>query len=60
MEKKKVAEWLAQGSIAVSKLLLDRYKQLGLDERELVLLLHMQSFFEAGFRFQHRLNWLKK
>ncbi|BBW95860.1 DnaD domain-containing protein [Geobacillus sp. FSL W8-0032] len=51
MEKKKVAEWLAQGSIAVSKLLLDRYKQLGLDERELVLLLHMQSFFEAGVSF---------
>ncbi|MGG2989834.1 DnaD domain-containing protein [Geobacillus stearothermophilus] len=51
MEKKKVAEWLAQGSVAVPKLLLNHYKKLGLSEAELVLLLHMQSFFEQGITF---------
>ncbi|MEC5187671.1 DNA replication protein [Geobacillus thermodenitrificans] len=51
MEKKKVAEWLAQGSVVVPKLLLDHYKQLGLSEGELVLLLHMQSFLEEGIVF---------
>ncbi|AMX83129.1 DNA replication protein DnaD [Geobacillus subterraneus] len=51
MEKKKVAEWLAQGSVVVPKLLLNHYKRLGLSEGELVLLLHMQSFFEEGVVF---------
>ncbi|AGT32484.1 DNA replication protein dnaD [Geobacillus genomosp. 3] len=51
MEKKKVAEWLAQGSVVIPKLLLNHYKRLGLNEGELVLLLHMQSFLEEGVTF---------
>ncbi|NUK31301.1 DnaD domain-containing protein [Parageobacillus sp. VR-IP] len=51
MDKKKIAEWLAQGSVAVPKLLLNHYKYLGLSEGEFVLLLHMHSFIEDGVLF---------
>lgn len=51
MDKKKLAEWLSQGSIAIPKLLLHHYKHLGLSEAEFVLLLHMHSFMEEGIVF---------
>jgi DNA replication protein len=51
MDKGKMAEWLAQGSIAIPKLLLHHYKRLGLSEVEFMLLLHMHSFIEEGVWF---------
>jgi DNA replication protein len=51
MDKKKMAEWLSQGSIAIPKLLLNHYKHLGLSETEFVLLLHLHSFIEEGILF---------
>ncbi|MCZ0754484.1 DnaD domain-containing protein [Anoxybacillus sp. J5B_2022] len=51
MDKGKMAEWLAQGSIAIPKLLLHHYKGLGLTEVEFMLLLHLHSFLEEGIAF---------
>lgn len=46
-----MAEWLGSGSIAIPKLLLRHYKQLGLTEVEFMLLLHLHSFMEEGISF---------
>jgi len=51
MDKGKMAEWLAQGSIAIPKLLLYHYKRLGLTEIEFMVLLHLHSFLEEGISF---------
>jgi len=51
MNKNKLAEWLSEGSIAIPKLLLNHYKQLGLLETEFMLLLHIHSFIEDGILF---------
>ncbi|MBA2875070.1 DnaD domain-containing protein [Thermaerobacillus caldiproteolyticus] len=51
MDKGKIAEWLAQGSVAIPKLLLQHYKQLGLSEVEFMALLHMHSFMQEGIWF---------
>jgi DNA replication protein len=51
MNKDKIAEWLAEGSIAIPKLLLHHYKKLGLSESEFLLLLHIHSFIDSGVLF---------
>ncbi|KXG11004.1 DNA replication protein DnaD [Anoxybacillus sp. P3H1B] len=51
MDKEKMAEWLAQGSIAIPKLLLQHYKRLGLTEVEFMLLLHLHAFMGEGVWF---------
>lgn len=44
-------EWLAAGSIAIPKLLLQYYKSIGLNEEEFMLLLHVYSSIESGNSF---------
>jgi DNA replication protein len=51
MNKEKMAEWLAEGSIAIPKLLLNHYKKMGLTETEFMLLLHIHSYIESGVLF---------
>ena len=51
MNKNKLAEWFAEGSIAVPNLLLNHYKNLGLTETEFMLLLHIHAFIQDGIFF---------
>ncbi|RSK27396.1 DnaD domain protein [Bacillus sp. HMF5848] len=51
MQDSKVIEWLQQGHIVIPKLLLGSYNRLGLNEEELVLLLHIQNFIDSGNQF---------
>lgn len=44
-------QWMREGSVTVPYTLLNHYKQLGLNEEELVLLLHVYSFLEKGKEF---------
>lgn len=51
MNKEKMVDWLAEGSLAIPKLLLKHYKGLGLNEEEFILLLHVYSSIESGNSF---------
>lgn len=51
MKKETVIDWLAEGSLAIPKLLLKYYKSIGLNEEEFVLLLHIHSSIESGNSF---------
>ncbi len=51
MKKETVIDWLAEGSLAIPKLLLKYYKSIGLNEEEFVLLLHVHSSIESGNSF---------
>jgi DNA replication protein len=51
MKKEKVIDWLAEGSVAIPKLLLKYYKSMGLNEEEFVMLLHVHSSIESGNAF---------
>ncbi|MDX8366472.1 DnaD domain-containing protein [Cytobacillus sp. IB215665] len=51
MSKDKMLDWLDQGSISIPKLLLQNYVQIGLNEQELMLILHVYSFIEQGNKF---------
>lgn len=44
-------DWLAEGNIAIPKLLLRHYKAIGLNEEEFMLLLHVYSALESGNSF---------
>lgn len=44
-------QWMREGNITIPYALLNHYKQLGLNEEELVLLLHVYSFLEKGKEF---------
>ncbi|MED1205028.1 DnaD domain-containing protein [Heyndrickxia acidicola] len=50
-EKEIMMTWIEEGTIQVPQLLMSKYKQIGLDETELVLLLHVHSFMEKGVFF---------
>jgi DNA replication protein len=50
-EKELMMTWIEEGMIQVPQLLMSKYKQIGLDETELVLLLHVHSFMEKGISF---------
>ncbi|KHD84518.1 DnaD domain-containing protein [Heyndrickxia ginsengihumi] len=51
MDKELMMSWLEQGVLSIPQLLLKKYKQLGLNETELVLLLQVYSFLEDGIYF---------
>lgn len=51
MKNEKMIDWLAEGNIAIPKLLLRSYKSIGLNEEEFMLLLHVYSFIDSGNSF---------
>ncbi len=46
-----MVSWLEAGSIQIPYLLMEKYRLLGLDEKELVLIQHILSFAEKGNEF---------
>jgi DNA replication protein len=44
-------KWLQEGSIAIPKLLMNNYKKIGLNEVEIMLVLHIHTFIESGNTF---------
>ena len=46
-----MVSWIEEGMIQIPSILMNKYKQIGLDEKELVLLLHVFSFVEKGNAF---------
>ncbi|MCM3003223.1 DnaD domain-containing protein [Priestia koreensis] len=51
MEKNKMAEWLSEGSVAIPKLLMNHYAELGLNEQEFMMILHIHVAIEGGNDF---------
>lgn len=51
MNKNQFAKWMAQKQVTIPALLLENYTVLGLNEQELIALLHIQSFLDQGERF---------
>ncbi|UOE92302.1 DnaD domain-containing protein [Alkalihalobacillus sp. LMS39] len=51
MKKQLLLRWMTMGHVSVSKVLLQHYAKLGLNEEELVLLIHVHSYIEEGFSF---------
>lgn len=51
MDKKLVVSWMEAGMVQVPNLLLSKYKQMGLDEKDLMLLLNIMSFIQSGKEF---------
>ncbi|MCH1624710.1 DnaD domain-containing protein [Fredinandcohnia quinoae] len=51
MSNEKLIDWLEQGNISIPKLLMISYKQLNINEEEMMLLLHILTFIESGNRF---------
>ena len=51
MSKTNVLKWLQEGQITIPSVLLSHYKEMKLDEYELVLLLHILSYIEKGNEF---------
>lgn len=51
MQKDKVIEWLASGSVSIPNLLLTNYSKLELSEEEFVLLIQIYSFICSGNPF---------
>ena len=44
-------QWVREGNVTIPNTLLNNYKQLGLNEEELVVLLQVYSFLEKGNDF---------
>ncbi|MCR2820209.1 DnaD domain-containing protein [Lederbergia panacisoli] len=51
MNKDLMVSWIEAGMIQVPYLLMSKYREIGLDEKELVVLLHIISFMEKGNEF---------
>lgn len=51
MKRNAFVEWFNEGSISIPIRLLKDYKQLGLNESEVMVLLHVYSFVEKGNNF---------
>ncbi|MBS4217335.1 DnaD domain-containing protein [Bacillus sp. FJAT-49711] len=51
MDKDLMVSWIEAGMIQVPYLLMSKYREIGLDEKELVVLLHIISFMEKGNEF---------
>ncbi|WP_210365442.1 DnaD domain-containing protein [Bacillus sp. REN3] len=51
MKKADVLEWLKEGNVTIPAVLLTQYKEMGLNEQELALLLHVFYFSEKGNEF---------
>ncbi|MBS4194472.1 DnaD domain-containing protein [Lederbergia citri] len=51
MDKELMVSWIESGMIQIPYLLMSKYREIGLDEKELVVLLHIISFVEKGNEF---------
>jgi DNA replication protein len=51
MDKEMMMSWIEEGMFYIPQLLMTKYKQLGLNETELVLVLQVHSFLEKGNDF---------
>ena len=51
MSKTSILKWLQEGNITIPGVLLTHYKEMSLNEHELVLILHVTSFIEKGNAF---------
>lgn len=51
MEKEIMISWIEEGMLHIPQLLLSKYKHIGLNETELILLLQVFSFLEKGNEF---------
>ncbi len=51
MKKESFINWLEMGTISIPNALLVNYNKLGLDEQEMMILIHMHSFIEGGNYF---------
>lgn len=51
MAKNTMIKWLQEGNITIPGVLLSQYKEMNLNEQELMLILHMISFIEKGNEF---------
>ncbi|HWO95168.1 MAG TPA: DnaD domain-containing protein [Bacillus sp. (in: firmicutes)] len=51
MDKEKFIEWMEQGTVSIPKLLMTHYAKLGLNETELMTLLHIHMALEGGNAF---------
>lgn len=51
LDKDLFITWMEKGMIHIPVVLLEKYKQLGLNEKEFILLLHLISFIEKGNDF---------
>jgi DNA replication protein len=51
MKRESFLEWIQAGSIAIPNGLLMNYPRLGIDEDEMMVLIHMHSFIESGNYF---------
>ncbi|WP_078553313.1 DnaD domain-containing protein [Bacillus alkalicellulosilyticus] len=51
MSKQLMIEWMSAGQVSVPKLLLKHYTEIGLNEEELVLLIHVYTCLEEGYGF---------
>lgn len=51
MKKEYFMKWFDEGSISIPNLLLTNYRNIGIDEKECMLLIHIHSFIERGNSF---------
>lgn len=51
MDNQLLKEWLAAGNTTISNVLLKRYRDIGLTNEQLVLLLQLKSFIDSGVLF---------
>lgn len=51
MNKELIVSWMEAGMVQIPQLLMSKYREIGLDEKELVLLLQILSFSEKGNKF---------
>jgi DNA replication protein len=51
MDKERFIEWMEQGTVSIPKLLMTHYAKLGLNETELMTLLHIHMSLEGGNSF---------
>lgn len=51
MDKELMMTWIEEGNLHIPQLLFSKYKKIGLNETELVLLLQVHSFLEKGKDF---------
>ncbi|WP_349407540.1 DnaD domain-containing protein [Pseudalkalibacillus sp. SCS-8] len=51
MRKESFIQWMEMGTVSIPNALLMNYHKLGLDEEEMMVLIHMHSFIEGGNYF---------
>jgi DNA replication protein len=49
--KKSLLSWLQEGNITIPAILISQYKNIGINEHELMLMIHLLSFLEKGNEF---------